>query len=398
MKNKYFRKMLAGALIAASLMATACGNVISLEQKSEEQTESEDKSNEEAFADEESEEKDSKDETNEEEKSEDEVSEAEKAEDGDSKESEDDAEKLYEEVLSGDRKILFSDGEEAAIKDFWEWETLRYIYADVDGDGEDELCLKDRAALYVLEASDGTVYTSFEGCTYDMPMDDGDLHGIYYYRPGAAPFHENFQFTEFDADGVLDKTTYASWYDANENDEMDEDDWFFLDGEEEEEVDMDDWLEVGQQFLALKDTDVDYEEIEFEDAEDEDEDDEENADIEVITDEEEAIEAAEILFMAYEGEYDDSEVDLHMIEVVADIEYDEYYIVGNGFNPVYADECIEVRYGDEYDEYIFLDDYMTTYYKIVDDGTQVVVLYASTYEEIDEATIEDGECCGSFDL
>ena len=126
---------------------------------------------------------------------------------------------------------------------------------------------------------------------------------------------------------------------------------------------------------------------------------EDDADIEVITDEEEAIEAAEILFMAYEGEYDDTEVDLHMIEVVADNEYDEYYIVGNGFNPVYADECIEVRYGDEYDEYIFLDDdYMTTYYKIVDDGTQVVVLYASTYEEIDEATIEDGECCGSFDL
>ena len=88
-----------------------------------------------------------------------------------------------------------------------------------------------------------------------------------------------------------------------------------------------------------------------------------------------------------------------MIEVFADNEYDEYYIVGNGFNPVYADECIEVRYGDEYDEYIFLDDdYMTTYYKIVDDGTQVVVLYASTYEEIDKATIEDGECCGSFDL
>ena len=260
MKNKYFRKMLAGALIAASLMATACGNVISLEQKSEEQTESEDKSNEEAFADEESEEKDSKDETNEEEKSEDEVSEAEKAEDGDSKESEDDAEKLYEEVLSGDRKILFSDGEEAAIKDFWEWETLRYIYADVDGDGEDELCLKDRAALYVLEASDGTVYTSFEGCTYDMPMDDGDLHGIYYYRPGGAPLNEIFKFAEFDEDGVYAKTTYASWYDANENGEMDENDWFFLDSKEEEEVDMDAWLEVGQQLMDMKDADVDWEE------------------------------------------------------------------------------------------------------------------------------------------
>ena len=392
MKNKYLRKLLTGALIVASLSMTACGNGMSLDSddKDEEQTESDEDEDEKEEEDkEDSEKEDDKD-------SEDEESEDEEPEE---EESEDNAEQLYEEVLSGDREILFSDGGEAVIGNFWEWDTIRYVYADVDGDGEDELCLKDRAALYVLEVSDDTVYTSFEGCTYHMPIDDGDLHGIYYYRPGAAPFHENFQFTEFDADGVLDKTTCASWYDANENGEMDEDDWFFLDGEEEEEVDMDDWLEVGQQFLDLKDTDVDYEEIEFEDAEDEDEDDEDNADIEVITDEEEAVEAAEILFMAYEGEYEDTEVDLHMIEVFADNEYDEYYIVGNGFNPVYADECIEVRYGDEYDEYIFLDDdYMTTYYKIVDDGTQVVVLYASTYEEIDKATIEDGECCGSFDL
>ena len=139
-------------------------------------------------------------------------------------------------------------------------EDTLYCYADVDNDGADELCVKGRTDFFVYEKDGDTYKEIYEGTNYDVPIATEDFHGIFYYRRDGAPEYERYIITEISPDGVAEEVLYASWYDADENDSMDETDDFFLDDMNEVNVSKDEWLKAVEKYEALKDVNVEWEE------------------------------------------------------------------------------------------------------------------------------------------
>jgi hypothetical protein len=167
----------------------------------------------------------------------------------------------FEEYLEGTITAESFDGEKVAISDLLKNDSCFYIYEDVDGDGTDELCLKANSDTYLVKDFGSNLKVIYEGADYDMPVNTEKYTGMYYCYLGQAPLNERYKFTKFDKNGNVTSSEYASWYDANENNTMDEDDWFFLDPEEDNEVDMNKWLESAEGYLEMKNTRVDWQEM-----------------------------------------------------------------------------------------------------------------------------------------
>ena len=141
----------------------------------------------------------------------------------------------------------------------WDEDAL-FCYVDVDNDGEEELCVKGRTDFFVYEKDGDTYKAVYEGRNYDVPIATEDFHGIFYYKQGAAPYNETYIVTEMSASGEASEVLYASWYDADENDSMDETDDFFLDDMNEVNVSKDEWLKAVEKYEALKEVNVEWEE------------------------------------------------------------------------------------------------------------------------------------------
>ena len=165
----------------------------------------------------------------------------------------------YEDILSG--KIGFeTESGVVNIDDIDFMSDKLYKYIDVDSDGEDELCIKGRIDLYVIKECDGVFKEIYRGCGYDNPINTSDYQGIFYYRPGGAPDNQVYMFTEISSGEVKEKV-YAAWYDTNENGDMDGDDWYFLDEEEEKSVSKEEWLNIADDFIKMKDMEIEWDEI-----------------------------------------------------------------------------------------------------------------------------------------
>ena len=95
-------------------------------------------------------------------------------------------------------------------------------------------------------------------CSYDRPIDRADCYGIFYYKLGAAPFHEMYKFHTISSDIAGTEVIYASWYDEDEDGEMEDTDWFFLDSYEENKVSKDEWLKAIQDYFPLKDVEIEW--------------------------------------------------------------------------------------------------------------------------------------------
>lgn len=89
-----------------------------------------------------------------------------------------------------------------------------------------------------------------------------------------------------------------------------------------------------------------------------------------------AVAQANSFFGSIEGMYDDLDSDMHTIEVMKD-SASGYYIVGNGFNPIYAKDCVKVTSDGKTTTYFFEKLFMNNIdtYKFVDDGTYVTAYY-----------------------
>ena len=132
-------------------------------------------------------------------------------------------------LMAGETALFDMDGKEITIKELPEYnDDYEFVFADVDNDGEDELCFRTRVFLYVINNSDGKFDVIYEGTSnYDYPVDTEDKHGIYYYFSGAAPMHYIYKFTEIDNDGNVLSSKMSSQYDANENGIMNPEDMYY---------------------------------------------------------------------------------------------------------------------------------------------------------------------------
>lgn len=162
---------------------------------------------------------------------------------------------LYESYLENEEVVML-DGEEIGIYSYGD--DVQYVMMDVDSDGQEELCVRAHPSFYILKAIEGSLSVIYSGATNDEPINNDDLVGVYWYRAGAAPTHDDYKFVSFN-NGSVDNIEYYSWYDENGNDEMDEADNYsehYYD--KKETMSMEEWLEVTQKYIDYRDYHADW--------------------------------------------------------------------------------------------------------------------------------------------
>ncbi|WP_155830768.1 hypothetical protein [Butyrivibrio sp. AE3009] len=162
----------------------------------------------------------------------------------------------YDALLQGEAKLQTLDGKSVSLTELVGNRDVNYVIMDLDKDGEDELFILASPVSALIKNVDGEYKMIYDGCGYDVPINTDGLIGVLYAYPGDAPLHDIFRYTEFES-GKKTSETVASWYDANENREMDAEDWFYL-GENEKEVTMEEWLAVAGKFYEHRNDDIDW--------------------------------------------------------------------------------------------------------------------------------------------
>lgn len=106
---------------------------------------------------------------------------------------------------------------------FWD-NDIEYCYLDIDGDGREELHIRDNGAYYVIKVRNQTLEILFEGWWWMYePLKTDTLCGLLFREISYTS--EHIGFITLDAEGNLDSIAY-SWYDENKNGIIDETDKF----------------------------------------------------------------------------------------------------------------------------------------------------------------------------
>lgn len=130
---------------------------------------------------------------------------------------------IYELFLNGELMVV-QEKESVYISDlFWD-NDIEYCFGDIDGDGNEELHIRDNNLYYTIKAEDETPRIFFEGWRGYEPVVTDELCGILYYSKRYG--FEEIDFIIMDADGSKVSREYFYWYDENENGSMDENDYF----------------------------------------------------------------------------------------------------------------------------------------------------------------------------
>ena len=130
---------------------------------------------------------------------------------------------IYELFLNGELTVV-QEKESVYISDlFWD-NDIEYCFGDIDGDGNEELHIRDNNLYYTIKAEDGTPRIIFKGWRDYEPVVTDELGGILYYSKRYG--YEDIEFMIMGADSNKEGSEYFYWYDENENGSMDENDHF----------------------------------------------------------------------------------------------------------------------------------------------------------------------------
>lgn len=139
----------------------------------------------------------------------------------------------YELFLKNEINAVNKEGERYRISDWiTEEDNAKYNYCDIDGDGREELHIYSPWYYYVLKYDGAVLKIFYEGSRYEFPVNEEELCGILYIRPGGAPTHRTYKFTTFTPDGKITESSWYTWGDMNENGVEDEEDWYLKDNKD----------------------------------------------------------------------------------------------------------------------------------------------------------------------
>lgn len=131
---------------------------------------------------------------------------------------------VYERFLNGKLSIEQEEKQVTISNLFWD-NDIKYCFLDIDGDGIDELHIKDNVIYYAIKAVDGAPQILFKGWWNYEPVVTDELCGIlYYYNNGYGS--EYIKFIQISADGSTKSDGEFWWYDENKNGNMDVEDSF----------------------------------------------------------------------------------------------------------------------------------------------------------------------------
>ncbi|MDE5589694.1 MAG: hypothetical protein K2J60_11250 [Acetatifactor sp.] len=121
---------------------------------------------------------------------------------------------------------------------------IEYCLLDIDGDGSDELHIRDNTAYYAIKAVDGTLQILFESWwnDYELIVTDELCGLLNYFNLGYG--NEGIRFIKISADGSWEWEVFT-WTDTNKNEYMDEEDDFYAetDSSDYEEIDMEKYVQ-----------------------------------------------------------------------------------------------------------------------------------------------------------
>lgn len=157
---------------------------------------------------------------------------------------------IYERFLNGELTAP-QEKESVYISDlFWD-NDIEYCFGDIDGDGNEELHIRDNNFYYMIKAEDGSPRIIFEGSRHNEPVVTDELCGILYYSKRYG--FEEIDFIKIGADGSKESREYFYWYDENENGSMDENDHFSVKNfgdYKSEETDMEQYVQHREEQFA----------------------------------------------------------------------------------------------------------------------------------------------------
>lgn len=154
---------------------------------------------------------------------------------------------VYKDFMQGNRKVFFNE-ETYYLSELADMENGYYVFCDVDNDMAEELNIKSNGNYYVIKWLSPSLKVLYWGHTYEFPVHDGTLSGIVYYRLGGAPLNEVYKFSEIDSVGEIRTVIEFEWCDMNENDGMDDGDYYDINGSE---TNMENWLNSTEQYRNL---------------------------------------------------------------------------------------------------------------------------------------------------
>lgn len=128
---------------------------------------------------------------------------------------------IYEGFLNGEIR-LEKEKEQVCISDlFWD-NDIEYCFWDIDGDGSEELQIRDSSAYYAVKVKDQRPWIIFEGWWVYEPVVTDEGCGILYYNHGYG--REYIEFIRLNPDGSEESDGEYRWEDNNLNGEIDEED------------------------------------------------------------------------------------------------------------------------------------------------------------------------------
>lgn len=150
---------------------------------------------------------------------------------------------IYEHFLDGGLAAEWEGQQVQASELFWD-NDIEYCFLDIDGDGEEELQIRDSVKYYVAKVRDETLQIIFEGRGEWEPVVTDHMCGLLYdwHKYGQ----ERIEFIKINADGSQESEGEYHWFDTNKNGDMDEEDSFYG----REGSDMEQYVQYRQEKIA----------------------------------------------------------------------------------------------------------------------------------------------------
>ena len=152
---------------------------------------------------------------------------------------------IYENFLNG-KLTVEKEEEQVYISElFWD-NDIEYCFCDIDGDGSEELHIRDSEGYYIIKICDRTPQIILENWWGYEPVVTDELCGILYYSQGYGD--ERVEFIRISAEGSRESDGEFRWYDENKNGSMDEEDLFDIDYSKD--IDMEQYIQYRDELLA----------------------------------------------------------------------------------------------------------------------------------------------------
>lgn len=164
--------------------------------------------------------------------------------------SNDSESKLFQDFI--DNKATIRDsitGKNETMAEMLETDSGWYYFCDINGDGDDELCIKSLSVLYIIDDASDKLAVIYTGDVSQYPVGGSQYHGVMEISISGGLYTSQFySFISIDTKGKTDTTITYSWIDTNGNGYIDEPDNFVVGSVG---YSMEEWQEITKPYTDL---------------------------------------------------------------------------------------------------------------------------------------------------